>query len=291
MDPLRVLQAILFCSIPIGLLAILAALYRLRVTAQLLAALCILIGAMLTLGLAFQLMFSEGVTIFAVSLAPAALGGVALVVDRYARNRPALKRFQVSIPLLLYGTLVIGCFFAFDKFSEGLNRRALDFRMTKILQIKEIENVVPIGAGYGVPSDVDEVEFSLAGHPDSRMTMGVSHYYVTDDYIYGPSSPNRILQIRDRKVFAMVEHIITDPQGNRWRMILNDKPGLRCDFNGRLNELIPLEIKSIDALVQHYDELADIVEKWPGPDNPGKHTNVDGSTITYLVEESPTASH
>lgn len=59
--------------------------------------------------------------------------------------------------------------------------------------------------------------------------------------------------------------------------------GIELGPNSPYNSLFPFKLTTPQDLVDHYAELVDIFETWPGKANPGKVTLADGTTQFYHV--------
>lgn len=53
------------------------------------------------------------------------------------------------------------------------------------------------------------------------------------------------------------------------------------------SELIPFKVNTLQDVVDHYEDLVDLFETWPGESKPGTVKLEDGSTQYYYVVEEP----
>lgn len=288
MESLILLRYFLLVSIPIGLLALWMAYWRRPNTAQALGLLAILLGVMPILGIGFRLVFLQGPGILLFAASPIVMGGVALASANFYKNRPPLKgKFQISVPAVLYFTLIVGCVGGFVKLSEKLRYFDRDLCLTHYRRIPGIENVVVIGSDHSSGFQVSAVQFSLAGRPQTRVRLRTDVQRFNGRYgshvELFPEKPE--IQQVGKWIPGGILHAKAYVNGKFVGTIPEDFVGLQLTASHPFYDIIPLDLKQVSDIVKHYDELEAAFEKLPRRESPGSHTGEHGFTFEYWVTD------
>lgn len=284
----QILCSYLFFSVPVGLLAIFAGFSHRSTTTLVLSTFCILSGLFVLVLFGLSELFYIWPSLLPAALAPITLGGTALAILHYYRDRPPLKLFQISVPMALYLTLVIACIAGLAKLSDRLYYIERDFCLAYLQHIPGIENAVALGNDNADVFRVYAVEFSLVDRPETRVRLRAQvAYYVDSTELY--FDPPTILQIGDWMPGLTVTGTSYDANGVASPAPPLDIIGAELTAGGPLYDLIPLDLDTVEEVVAHYDELAAALEKWPRRDSPGSVTDQNGRTIGYWVTDDPNA--
>lgn len=289
LDLQKLLFAIMFLafavSLLLGLLAIFVALLRRQQTAQALGSACVAVG--LVAGILPGVMYVPFTTpLLLVPLAiPALLGAAALAINRYYKDLPPLTGFQFPLPALIFVTLLVASIAGLYKAGQRAYYYNRDQVLASFQRMPGIEAVVV----HGRPDpdffelSVEDVEFSLAGRPQTRVRL-------TADYSLRHCQANESLR---RLTIEQIGPWTFDGYGKE------SVPGydpakvtapftidaLTLGEEGRMQQLLPWKIESVDDLVAHYDEIVALLETWPRRENPG-HWEQDGVSFDYYVEDN-----
>lgn len=283
MEALLQLRYFLYVSIPIGLLALAMTYWRRPNTAQAFGGLAILIGVMPILGLGQRLYFSPGPGILLFAASPIVMGGVALAIANFSKDRPPLKgRFQISVPAVFYLTLVVGCIGGFVKLSQRIYYFQRDYCLAQFKQNPNIDNVVVLGFSGADQFFAQAVEFSLADRTDTRVRISVEVYSYGDyDEALASGSPD--IRRIGNWIPGTTWTYKTSLNGKATASTPHDDIGINFVEHGMCYELAPLDLESVDDIVEHYDELEAMLAKWPRRDAPGSYTSEHGFTFEYWV--------
>ncbi|MCC9606863.1 hypothetical protein LOC68_15735 [Blastopirellula sp. JC732] len=274
-------MAFLAIGIPLGLLAILIALLRRLTAARLLGKFCVGAGVLGAAILGY-LLFSNSVPmpVLFILLIPAALGGVTLAIAYYYKDRPPLGRWQVPFPALIYVTLVVAGAAGIYKMSQTSFYRERDQCLANFQRMPGIDNVVVHGHEVS-RFEVDSVQFSLAGRPDTLVKLG------GQEELFDCKSSDRLESLAVLQIGPWT----FGGQGKKPRKGSTAEEPLFSKFgiyalsfgpDSPLRDLVPLKIESVDDLVEHYDELVELLESWPRKEAPG-HLERGDETLDYWV--------
>lgn len=281
---LLMLEAFLMVGTAVGLLAILAALLQRRKVANYVGAFGFLAGLFGAWQLGPHLLAITTPAILLIVLIPAGLGALALLLARFYQDRPRLKRFQLSVPWLLYLTLVVACIAGGWSFSKSVYYHERDLYLANFQRMPGIDDVAVRGSDvYGLYFVVEDIKFSLTGRPDTRVRIAA-----TEELIHCKSSEAlpmlAIQQIGPWQLRAQWNETFTLDDGEVIEFPIEAHAfPFRSAANFR--EEVPLEIDRIDDIVAHYDELVELLATWPHYESPGRLEQGEKS-LEYWVQDN-----
>lgn len=198
---------------------------------------------------------------------PALLGGVALGHCHLYRNSPPLARFQFTIPMLLYATVLaavvaVGVKLWLVDDTDYTRRNEIRANLARMNSISDIrvrgQTIYRYDGAEYVPH---EIEFSLSGRPDTLVTIFADEPLRTCD----SNEPLRkvvLHQVGRVRFRATVESSEMD--------IPIEVMGINVGPHGLFADQFPFPLRSIDDIVDHYDEIDAILKTWPRQDQPGE---------------------
>lgn len=219
-------------------------------------------------------------------IVPGALSVTALVYAHYYQANLRLSRFQFTIPLILYATMLaaivtMGVSYWLDDGTDHTAERELAANLARMSAIEDVRyaggtRTESIGANVLKKEFiVSQISFSLAGRPDTLVQI------FPDDRLRTCDSGEPLSRVTLRQV-------------GRWRLrgaILADPPAtplfidsINVEPNGAFQNLFPFPLRSVDDIVDNYDELVKLLETWPREDQPGRVEH-DGISYEYWVED------
>jgi hypothetical protein len=138
---------------------------------------------------------------------------------------------------------------------------------------------------FDVVEEVNHISVTVENIPDSMITFGG----LADYGEAGRFSVGRIGKWQFRI------------SGRRHGLVFDSETGESIEssyFSGHItfgrgspyNKLLPFEINTVQDLVDHYEDLVQVLANWPRETKPGSVVLDDGSTQFYSVREAPNSS-
>ncbi|TWT38347.1 MFS transporter [Blastopirellula retiformator] len=219
---------------------------------------------------------------------PALLGGVALALSYLYRNSPPLARFQFTIPMLLYATVlaaIVACgakLWLVDD-TDYTRRNEIRANLARMNSISGTRVLGPIIGRYDGEEYVPhEIEFSLSGRPDTLVKI------FADERLRTCDSDEPLRKVVLHQVGRVRFRATVDSSQMDYPI---EVMGINVGPNGLFADQFPFPLRSIDDFVDHYDELVKIFETWPREDQPGRFAyEIDGveyGEIEYWATEEP----
>ncbi len=150
---------------------------------------------------------------------------------------------------------------------------------TALAAIQGISNV-KLHSCVDVIEEVNSSSFSVESHPGSIIRIGGLCYYADK----GKFAVNQIgkwkFRISGRNyggayVAATGEPVESDYLGFH----------ITLGVDSPYRKLFPFEVNTLQDVVEHYQELVELLESWPRETEPGTVTLEDGTTLYYYVVE------
>lgn len=202
-------------------------------------------------------------------LLPAAMSAIALAHAHYYENSPKLSRYQFTIPTIMYATLAVAVIVAVVRLwtADYADYSTRDEYAANLARMDSISNVKLLGGTiFRYEKEVfavQEIQFSLAGRPDTLMIIVADEQLRTCDS-HEPLSRVVLHQVGGMRFRATVE----SSQLQR----PDEVAGINVGPQGVFAEHFPFPLRSIDDIVDHYDEIVAILKTWPRQDQPGELT-------------------
>lgn len=213
-------------------------------------------------------------------LLPAAMSAIALAHAHYYENSPQLSRYQFTIPTILYATLAVAVVAAVVRIwtADYADYSMRDEFAANLGRMKSISNVKLQGHTYyrydQEAFEVSTIDFSLAGRPDTLIRLHADKRLRTDDSDE-PLSTVVIYRI-DRWEF---HGTLRNPDSSKSRIT-----GLNVGEHGPFENYFPFRFRTLDDIVDHYDELAKLAKEWPREDQPGEFTYQHGDVQYWAID-------
>lgn len=211
---------------------------------------------------------------------PSVLSAIALAHSHYYEHAPRLSRYQFAIPTIFYATLVTAVIAtaATPWITRETPASMPDDLVANLGRIDSISDVVvqdfrPFGVPRLLPAY--DIQFSLAGRPDTLVRMVATEEMRTCDSDE-PLSRVDLLQF-DRWEFYGE---LTLEQSR------SPKPfvGASVTPEGMCGNRVPFPIRSIDDIVDNYDQLVEVLKTWPTEDQP-EERDLSGLHFKYWAVE------
>lgn len=222
-----------------------------------------------------------------VCMIPVVMGALTLAHVYAVRVPGNVSRFQFTMPTILYvmlltGLLGVGVRLWMADYTDYSMRDEFEANLQRSDQI---ENVNVIGHVVDDRFYVEEIEFSLAGRPDSLIR-------VSADPKFQNCSPNHTL---DYILIEQIGHWKIDGRGylvgNQGKLATYwDSPGLLVGKLGPHRDDFPFRLASIGDLIAHYDEVIEVLETWPDRSDPHKAFFGDEVIVESWVKENAAAT-
>lgn len=193
---------------------------------------------------------------------PALLGGVALGHCHLYRNSPPLARFQFTIPMLLYATVLAAVVACGAKLwlVDDADYTKRDEIYANLARMNSISDVWVMGHMIGrndrevcIPH---AIQFSLSGRPDTLVKIVAVEELQTCDSD-DPLSNVVLHQVGSVRFRGTVESSQQD--------FPIDVTGINVGPEGAFAQKFPFPLRSIDDIVE-------VLRKWPREDQPGELT-------------------
>lgn len=182
-----------------------------------------------------------------------------------------------NLLLLTVGVAVMCAMFVFVRSDYYFERRKTESVLATIQGISNIK----LHSYIDITEEINSSSFSVTGQPSSIVVLGRLTRYEVE----GQFSVFRIGKWKFRNsgrnhggnyVAATGEPVESNYFGYH----------IALGRNSPYQELFPFEINTLQDIVDHYQELVDLLETWPRENEPGEVTLEDGTTqYFYVVEE------
>ncbi|MCC9606862.1 hypothetical protein LOC68_15740 [Blastopirellula sp. JC732] len=257
----------------LGLRALVHACWGRFVKAQYLGWLCLLMGGTFGVWLAIVSLFL-GFPLPWIFAVPAILGGMALLHSYSFRDVPAPGQFQFPILAVFYATFLTAIvtlagvqFHRLLRTDDAIRREFA----ANLSRMDQIENVNVMGSVYRREFHVQQIEFSLAGRPDTLVRIN------PDDKLRTCDADEPLPEVMLIQVDRWLVGGETQPNANTRLSFI----GIDVHQGGRFEKSFPFPLQSIDDIAAHYDELVELLDTWPREEKPGRMETADGLTIEY----------
>ena len=145
-------------------------------------------------------------------------------------------------------------------------------------------SIISLNSHIDVTEEINGTSISVDLHPGSIVQLGGLRDYEDTGRFFVSRIGNWRFNVSGRRhlgayIAATGEPVESEYFGNH--IVLG--PG------SPYSDLIPFEVNTLQDVVDHYEDLADLFETWPGESNRGTVTLEDGTTQDYYVVKDPSS--
>ncbi|MCC9608632.1 hypothetical protein LOC68_09295 [Blastopirellula sp. JC732] len=150
-----------------------------------------------------------------------------------------------------------------------------------LADVRGISNV-ELRSRVDVMEEVDGVSFAIEGRPDSVVEIGSLGEYENSGRFPVRRIGKWTFRVSGRRHMGAHAKATGEPLEANY---FGSHIGLGPD--NPYNALVPFELNTLQDVVDHYEEIVELLETWPRESAPGTVTLEDGSIQHYYVIEDP----
>jgi len=154
--------------------------------------------------------------------------------------------------------------------------------------LAEVEGISDINLRTYVDGteEVTSITFRVDGQPDSIIELGGLWHYENSGRFYVARIGKWTFRVSGRRHLGAYIEKTGEPVESEYS---SDHIGFGP--HSPLNDLIPFEANTLQDIVDHYQDLVELLETWPRESEPGKVTLDDGTIQYYYVVEEQLTSN
>lgn len=145
-------------------------------------------------------------------------------------------------------------------------------------------SIISLHSHIDVTEEINGTSISVDLHPDSIVQLGSLRDYEDTGRFFVSRIGNWRFNVSGRRHMGAYIAATGKPVESEYvgaHIVLGPE--------SPYSELIPFEVNSLQDVVNHYEDLVDLFETWPGESNPGTVTLDDGTTQYYYVVKDPSS--